>query len=215
MSTKNKKKRTSFPKLNQIQTKELESIARKVDAICKRRLPDGVIRSGILKGMEPEIRQESLIMAVGGFLQKNADYLNAKLIHDEEAISDSMEKCAAITLRICKVRIASRLGRTLTSHLPLTEANGGICHHPSQIKSTDWSSDKKAGAIMQAVCNAVRAGKLSVANASIVSMVCEQGMRVEEVAVVWKISRSAAYQQIRRVRKVIPEIIDEMDTYEI
>ena len=198
-------------KSNHNERDELEVIAKKMDEICKRRLRDGVIQSGNLQGKESEIRQEALIMAIGGFLQQNSDYLNARINHDEEAINDSMEKCIAITLRICKMRVASRSSSSLESHLQLTESNGGICHHPSQLKPTDWSSDQKTGVIMQAVVKAVRAGKLSMANASIISMICEQGMRAEEVAVVWKISRSAVYQQIQRVRRVIPDIIKHVD----
>lgn len=213
MSTKHNKKRTSSTNPNHGQTDELETIAKKMDEICRRRLPDGVIRSGILKGFEAEIRQEALIMSVGGFLQQNADYLDARKKHDVDAIQDSMEKCAAITLRVCKTRMASRLSRSHGSDVLLTESNGGACHHPSQLPPAEWPSDLKAGVIMQAVGKAVHAGDLSVANASIMSMVCEHGMPVVEVALVWKITRSAVYQQIHRVRRVIPEIIDQIDTY--
>ncbi len=192
---------------------ELEDIARKMNEICKRRLPDRVIRSGSLQGLEPEIRQAALIMAVGGFLQKNTDYLDARQKQDEDAIQNSMEKCAAITLGICKTRMGSRLNSFHRCKVPITESNGGTCRHRTQLSPAEWPADIQARVIMQAVGKAVRSGKLSVANASMMSMVCEYGMPVVEVARVWNISRSAAYQQIVRVRSVIPDFIDEIEEF--
>jgi hypothetical protein len=67
MSTKKKTKNTNSAELTNNQANELEVIAKRMDEISRRRLSDGVIRSGVLKGMEPEIRQEALIMSVGDF----------------------------------------------------------------------------------------------------------------------------------------------------
>lgn len=198
-------------KSNHNERDELEAIAKKMDEICKRRLRDGVIRSGVLKGMEPEIRQEALIMSVGGFLQRNPDYVDARQKHDDAATRSSMEKCMAISLSIVKTRIASRLTHEQERTKQLTEVNGGTGQHPSQTQPCDWSPDMKSIVIMRSVAKVVHQGKLSVSNASIVSMICEHGMAVEEVAKAARITRSAVYQQINRVRRVIPDIIEQIE----
>lgn len=50
MSTKKKTKKTNSAKLTNNQANELEVIAKRMDEISRRRLSDGVIRSGVLKG---------------------------------------------------------------------------------------------------------------------------------------------------------------------
>lgn len=163
--------------------------------------------------MEPEIRQEALIMSVGGFLQRNADYVDARQKHDDAATRSSMEKCMAISLSIVKTRIASRLTHEQERTKQLNDANGGTCDHPTNRHPCEWPVDVKADVIARSVATAVSQGKLSVANASIVSMVCEGGMSVEEVAEATHITRSAVYQQISRVRRVIPEIINHTEMF--
>lgn len=190
---------------------DIEQVATELDRIARKRLPDGVIKQGVLSGYEAEIRQEALIMAVDGFLQGNTGYQASSAERDEVAISTAMERCMAITLQITKRRMASRLSRSQSKESQLTETNGGTRQHPSQCRPCDWPPDVKANVIMRSVVMAVNQGKLSVSNATIVSMVCERGMGVEDVAETWKVSRSAVYQQIQRVRRVIPDIIDQVD----
>jgi hypothetical protein len=213
MSKKQKTKKTNSAKLTNHQSNELEIIAKKMDEISRRRLPDGVIRCGVLKGLEPEIRQEALIMSVGGFLQQNTDYIDADQKHDDAAVKSSMEKCMAIALAIVKIRMTSRLTHELARTHQLTEENGGTRQHPSQIQPSDWSSDVKSFVIMRSVAKAVHQGKLSVSNASIVSMICEHGMPAEEVALAVGISRSAVYQQVWRVRRVLPEVMNQVEIH--
>lgn len=213
MSTKNTTKKTNSAKLTNHKSNELEIIAKRMDEISRRRLPDGVIRCGVLKGLEPEIRQEALIMSVGGFLQQNTDYIDARHKRDDTAIQSSMEKCMAITLAIVKIRIASRLTHELKRSYQLTEDNGGTWQHPSQTQPCDWSLDVKTIVIMRSVAKAVHQGKLSISNASIVSMICERGMPAEEVALAAGISRSAVYQQIWRARRVLPEVMEQVEIH--
>lgn len=214
MSTTTLKKKTSnkHTKRKLIRLDDLEQVAIKLDAIARRRFPDGVIQQGVLHGHEAEIRQESLILAVGGFLQRNIGYQLAVAAKDQDAICSAMERCMAIALSIVKRRMASILNRELGKAKPITEENGGTCEHPAQHQPDAWPPDIKAVVIMRSVMSAVNQGKLSVSNATIVYMICERGMAVEQVAQAAGITRSAVYQQINRVRRVIPEIIDQSES---
>ena len=214
--TKNHKNRSNnSSNLNSNRLDDLDWIAKKLDQIGRRLLPNHVIRDGILKGSEPEIRQEALIMAVGGYLQNNPSYAYARNKHDDVAVERAMERCMAIALRICKTRMASRLGRADSRmtllHQQMHESSSNSYPHPSQLHPTDWPTDLKACVIMRSVSKAVGEGRLSLANASMITMICVDGMQVRDVAQVFKISCSAAYQQIRRARRVIPEIIDQVE----
>lgn len=213
MSTKKKTKKTRSTKLTNHQAQQLETIAKTMDAICRKRLPDGVIECGILKGSESEIRQEALIMSVGGFLEKNAGYIDAIQMNDEVIVRASMEKCMAIALSIAKRRMASRLTRDLARTTQLTEENGGTYQHPTQKKPSDLPIDVKAVVIMNSVFKAVHQGRLSVPNALIMHMICERGMGVHDVAIVAGITKSAVYQQIWRIKRVLPEVMEEVEIH--
>lgn len=217
MITKSKKRNPSknYTKKNSSRLDDIERVASDLDEIGRRHLPDGVIPQGILRGCEAEIRQEALLLAVGGFLQRNPGFRDASAKRDDEAIGMATERCMAIALQITKRRIASRLAKENERMKPLTEATGGMCEHPTSRHPCDWPVDVKADIIMRSVVTAVSQGKLSVSNATIISMVCERGMRVEEVAKAARISRSAVYQQIYRVRRVIPEIINHNEMFQI
>jgi hypothetical protein len=214
MITKKINKKTKSKKLIPSQVENLETIAVKMDEIIQRRLPDGIITNGILRGLEPEIRQDALIMSLGGFLQKNVDFQNSYRKRDQQALLRSMEKCSAITLRICKMRTKSLLIHSTAKKVEFDDATLGKCCHPFQIPPAEWSTDLKASVITRAVGKAVYESKLSIGNATIVYAISVLGLKVEEIADLRKISRSAAYQQIQRVRRVLPQIIEEIDIFE-
>lgn len=212
MSTKKPNKKTKTRKPVQIQIEDLESIAKKMHEINLRRLPDGVIRDGVLRGLESEIRQEALIMAVGGFLQRNQNFQLSKETGETREMENALEKCSSMTLKFAKERIASQATRQRSRETSLSEWKIGFCDHPAQAKPSEWSVDQKALVVLKAVRRAVQLGKLSPANSSVMSMIFLKGMKPHEVATLWKVSDSAVYQQIRRVRRVIPEVMDVIET---
>jgi len=190
---------------------DLEQITAELDLICRRRLSDGAIRKGVLAGMEPAIRQQTLIKAIGGFLEKNPDYIKARKSYNEAAIRAAMEKCVAIAMKYCKAQIKAELTHHESYHTELTESNGGSCMHPSLLKPTDWPADVKARIVMISVSRAVQEGRLSPANAVIVDLACVQGLRTCEVARLLRIKPPAVNRHVRRVKKVLPELMERVE----
>ncbi len=213
MSTKTKNKKTNkSQKKNEVNgLGDLETIAADLDAIARKHLPDGIIQNGILAGSEAEIRQEALILAVGGFLEQNHGFRDARANQDQVAIRNAKERCMAIALGIAKKRVAGRLNHIQTHECQLAQTNFGSIDHPSQCHPNNWPPDLKSRLIMRAVGKAVDCGQLSLGNASIVYLVCERGMAVQQVASVAKITRSAVYQQIDRARRVLPKIMETIE----
>ncbi len=205
----NKQKKSSKGKLNRLD--DLDQIAAELDTICRRRLRDGSIQKGILAGMEPAIRQQTLLKAIGGFLHQNRDYIEARKSGDEAAIRAAMEKCTAIAMKYCKAEIKAELTHHESHHTELTEFNGGSCMHPSLLKPTAWPTAVKARIVMISVSRAVSEGSLSAANAGIVDMVCVQGLRANEVARLLGVEPPAVSQQLRRVKKVLPEVMERVE----
>ncbi len=65
--------------------------------------------------------------------------------------------------------------------------------------------------VLQAIAQATRSGRISNANANIVLMVLHDGYSVAQVADKKCLTRGAVYQQINRVRAVLPSILDHIE----
>jgi hypothetical protein len=191
--------------------KTLLGPADEIDAICRKKLPDGVIRSGNLVGREPEIRQDALIMALSGYLEGHPGYRSAKESGNQANKGNEMERCVAMVLQICKRRMDSNLFKDLERHVPITDQNGGICVHSSDWNTSDWPLSVRARVALRAADQAVKAKKLSPMNALILDMVVSKGMNVDEISGKIDVSNNAIYQQLRRVRKVLPEIVRNLE----
>ncbi|MGB6220093.1 hypothetical protein [Haloferula sp.] len=209
-------------KLQQIQQKrplkggvkqldKLDKIASTMDAILLNRLPNGVIHQGILAGREPEIRQAALIKAIGGFLQKNDQYIRARKTNDKVAIRSAMARCAAITLKYGKAQVAREMSDDRSRFTPLNEGNAGVYLHPALLRPIEWQAAEIGAMVMISVRRAVRDGRLSPANAAIVSMACEEGLQVCQIARLSGITPSAVCQQLRRAKNVVPNLVSNVE----
>ena len=130
---KNKAKHKGLNKAKRNRLDNMEQIAAELDLICRNRLRNGAIPDGVLFGMEPAIRQQALIKAMGGFLQNCPDYIAAGKSGDKMALQEAMKKCVAIAMKYAKANVAEELNVRPYHYAELNECNGGSCQHPSQM----------------------------------------------------------------------------------
>jgi len=187
---------------------ELDQVATEIDKLCREMLPDGRIRSGILSGSEPEVRQNALIMAMGGFLLGNPEYSRARMSNDSVAIRGGVERTVAIALQISKMRLGRELAKQSIRHTQLSEHNVGECRHPSEIQPVEWPWEVQHAVMMKGLARAVSHGKLSPSNAWVFAMRVGEGLTVQEISRILKVTPGAVYQQIDRVRTVLPEVLE-------
>ena len=140
---------------------ELDHLAAAIDKSCREMLPDGRIRGGNLVGRESEVRQNALIMAMGGFLSGNPEYSRARMSNDSVAICGGGERTVAIALQISKMRLGRELVKQSIRHTQLTEHNIGECRHPSEIQPVEWPWEVQQAVMMKGLARAVSHGKLS------------------------------------------------------
>ncbi|MCP5547774.1 MAG: hypothetical protein H7A50_10425 [Akkermansiaceae bacterium] len=193
---------------------KLESLsgpADEIDALCRQKLPDGAITYGLLAGREAEIRQEALIMCLSGFLEGRAQYRSARDANNCDAMAGEMARCASLALQTIKKRMASKLSQYHSRQVPLDDCNGGMCHHPYEVATSAWPFPARVEVVLRAADEAVRTHKLSALNAGLLGMVVSKGMSVEEISQTQGVSPSAIYQQLRRVKQVLPELIHQFE----
>lgn len=208
---KNKNKKKQRRKGNQHGLGNLDQLATEIDGICRRNLPDGRISGGILEGHESEIRQNALIKVLGGFLSGNPDYARARKTNDPGAIMMVVERTVAIALRICKVRMTKQLTIQAIRHTQITEHNGGVCRHPSELQPTEWPQQIQHGVLLNGIARAVSLQKLSAKNARVVAMRIEEGLSVERISEILEVTPSAIYQQLDRVVTVLPAVLERLE----
>jgi len=191
--------------------REHEQLAAEIDMICRRILPDNRIQFGALAGSEPEIRQNALIMALGGFLAGNPEYARARKSNDSNAIRPAVERTDAIALQISKMRLGRELVKQFIRHTQLSEHTIGECRHPSEIQPVEWPWEVQQAVMMKGLARAVSHGKLSPSNAWVFAMRVGEGLTVQEISKILKVTPGAVYQQIDRVRAVLPEMLDGVE----
>jgi len=204
---KNKKRSKS----NQHGLGNLDQLATEIDGICRRNLPDGKIRGGILAGHESEIRQNALIMVLGGFLAGNPECDRARKSHDPDAILMVLERTVAVALRLSKVRLARELAKQAIRHTQITEMNGGVCRHPSELQAGEWPHQIQHGVLMNGIARAVSLRQLSAKNARVVSMRIEEGLSVQRISEILEIMPSAIYQHLDRAYAVLPKVLERLE----
>lgn len=185
--------------------------AEEIDAICRRRLSDGVILVGVLAGRESEIRQNAMLMLMSGFLIGNPRLAAAKKAKRPEAVAFEIERSTAIALSKCKKRLASKLAKPGPAYVQISERNGGKCKHPYDREDHEWMPDTKVRMVMNGLKIAVTEKKLSPDNAELVTMIVKDGRTVAEVAAHFQVTSNAIYQRIRRVGKMMPELLSRLD----
>ena len=209
--TKNHNKDVPNVKNKQHGHGDLDHLANEIDAFCRSKLPDGKIQGGILYNQEPAIRQNAILMVWQGFLAGNPRYAMAKEANDSDAASFELERSASIAMRHCKARLADELAPKMTGHILISERNGGICQHPANQTPNDWPHSVRINMAMRGLEDAVRTKKLSPANYCIAAMIINDGKTVEEVAKALGVTRAAVNQQLHRVRRIMPGVIERIE----
>lgn len=176
----------------------IEALASDLDQLAKAKLPDGCLH-GILKGQEPEIRQDGVLLALRWFgkCTSNETWVPAASI--------------AHALRFTKLRYARRLSK----HLGHIQINEEIIPTSLALDSHDTTplSAKPHAAQMaiQAIHKATQHGRISTSNAAIVLMILEDGQTVSTMAAKLKLTRGAIYHHLNQVRAILPSIVDNIE----
>lgn len=152
-----------------------------------------------------------MLMLMSGFLLGNPRLVAAKKAKRPNAIAFEIERSTAIALSKCKTRLASKLVDADSTHVQISEQNGGRCKHPYDREVHEWMPDTRVRMVMSGMEIAVKEKKLSPDNAELVTMIVKDGRTVAEVAAQYSVSSNAIYQRIRRVGKMLPEFLSRLD----
>lgn len=190
---------------------DLDRLAREIGAIARGCLRDGVL-GGILRGYEDDIRQDAILLVLTWVLRGERENHGSPARESGKAHGSwNLPHAVAKALRICKMRTARGLAKHARGQETLTEINGGVCKHHSDLSSWDWPNPVKSQMALRSLRVAVKSGQLSHANACVAVLILEGCMSVDQVAKNLKVSTGAIYQQLRRIKRILPSMIEGME----
>jgi hypothetical protein len=183
---------------NKAKDVDFESLASQLDLLAKDKLPDGCL-NGVLRGQEPEIRQDGILLALMWFGKCNN--------------KDEWNPAASIShaLRFIKLRYARRLSKQ-PQHVQLDEEV-----MPDNLILATTDTDPMSGRphaaqmAIKAIHKATKHGSISTSNAAIVLMVLRDGHAVSTIARKLKLTSGAVHYHINQVRAALPSIVANIE----
>ncbi len=176
----------------------IEALASDLDQLAKAKLPDGCLH-GILKGQEPEIRQDGVLLALRwyGKCTSKDDWVPAASI--------------AHALRYTKLRYARRLSKR-SDHLQMNEELTSANLIFESLDTLPLSGRPHATHMaIEAIHQATQRGRISTSNAAIVLMILEDGQTVSALAKRLRLTKGAVYHHLNQVRAILPSIVDNIE----
>jgi len=189
---------------NKISRDNLNETAKELELLSKKRLPNFVFK-GELTGYEEDIRQRAVVLALGWYLRSLDESDN------ESKIQWLAPRAIAGALRLIKRDVLKELQhqeRALQSaHMDCRPP----MNHPSMTPIAGWPISTMQKAVMEAIHIAHKSKKISSSNAAIGREILLEGTPVTELARRLKIHRSAVAQQLGRVRRHLPAILENIE----
>lgn len=177
---------------------DFESLASDLDLLAKGKLPDGCL-NGALRGQEPEIRQDAILLALRWF--------------GKCSNKDGWVPAASIAhaLRFIKLSYARRLSKH-PAHVQLDEeALSGSLILPNPDTNPMSGRPQAIHMAVEAIHQATQCGRISTSNAAIVLMVLQDGQPVSRIAKKLKLTRGAIHYHINQVRGALPAIVANIE----
>lgn len=183
---------------------ELNQTAAELNSLARTRLRDKVLR-GILKGYEDEIRQDAILLSLGW-------YVREKMSPDKYAkYSWCPPRAIAAALKIQKREYIKALKGKAEMLDRFSLELSGVNIHPSQVNVSAWPTSARRTVVQKAIRIALRNNQISAVNAVVGVGLLVDGIPARTLATRLKVSRSAIYQHLGRVRRAIPNIIESID----
>lgn len=202
--THNQKKGSLYTKSGN--NNELNQIANQLDELARRKLRDGCL-GGLLRGYEPDIRQESILLALDWFVRGHGQESRGK----GEGTEWHAPKNLSMAMKFTRLRFIESLGKQPTGNRPASEAELGLIKHPTDEIEHEWPEHRARALVQQGIVQALSRGQISHSNAVVARLVLCKGEPAAAIAKRLGVHRSAIYQHLSKVRKTIAPILPTIE----
>jgi hypothetical protein len=190
---------------------KLDRLAEEIDILTRSSLKDGVL-GGILCSHEDEIRQDAILLVLDWLMRGDRESAECHVPGKKKSKGPwNLSRLVAKALRFCKLRASRHLTSEAIRNESLNELNGGFSIHHADLAPWEWSYAIRRQMALSALQIAVRSGRLSASNACIARQLLSGRMSVEDVATRLKVTSNAIYQRLNRIRRILPDVIAEIE----
>ena len=187
-------------------TNELDQIANQLDELARRKLRDGCL-GGLLRGYEPDIRQESILLALDWYVRGHLQESRSK----GKGTEWHAPKNLGMAMKYTRLRFIENLGKQPTGNRPASEAELGVIKHPTDELEHEWPEHRAREVVREGIVKALTSRQISHSNAVVAQMVICQGDAAAVIAKHLGVHRSAIYQHIGKVRKAIAPLLKTIE----
>jgi DNA-binding CsgD family transcriptional regulator len=202
---KNRPESKKHSKQNLNAGKDIDDMADQLVELSQKLLPNGALQ-GVIQGLEKDIRQDAVMMALGWYLRdvvRDGSMEHCCPWHAPRAIAGALRIAKRDTIKAVKGHLEALEG------MPIEDRRSPV--HPAHALTRDWPTDVLRGLTHTAIRIALRTGQITAANAAVAQEILVDGTTVMEVAVRLGVHRSTIYQHLSRVRRKIPAIIETIE----
>ncbi len=190
------------------ESSDLEQMAKELASYAAKKLRPGAL-PGQLAGAEDDIRQEAVLIALCWYTKYHATVEGPTIREPWNA-----PKSLAIAMRYAKWRLLGKFRKsppTVSIH-DIPEEVLMLEHKTStNPHMSEWSTDCMRIVVAKGLVMALKAGTISHANEAVARLVLLRGFSASDAGAQLGISRSGAYQHLKRVRQSLQPLIDEIE----
>jgi predicted DNA-binding protein (UPF0251 family) len=183
-------------------------MAEELASYAAKKLKPGAL-PGQLAGAEDDIRQEAVLIALCWYTKYHSAAEGTTIREPWNA-----PKSLAIAMRYAKWRLLGKFRKsppTVSIH-DIPEAVLMLEHKVStNPHMSEWSTHRMRIVASKGLVMALKAGTISHANAAVARLVYLEGMSAPDAGLQLGISRSAVYQHLKRVKRSLRPLIDEIE----
>ncbi len=201
INTHNRKSDKSKSYSNEL-SDDLERMAEELALYAEQKMRPGVLQ-GVLRGAEDDIRQEAVILALRWYVKHKRN-----LNKDTEPWN--APRSLAIALRFIKRRFLQKIQKSPKT-IQINDAPEGILDHPSNLQHYEWPADRMRTAVERALSMTLKSGTISHSNHVVAHLVLIQNLSVSAAGLQLGLTRSAIYQQLKKINKSIRPLIDQIE----
>jgi hypothetical protein len=185
---------------------DLDQIANQLDELARRKLRDGCL-GGLLSGYEPDIRQDSILLALDWYIRGHTP--------DDQSESQGYEwhtpRNLAMAMKYTRLRYIDKLSKQPMGGQPASEAELGVNKHPVDECEHEWPEHRVRALVQQGIIHALSNGQISHSSAVVARLVLCKGEPAAAMAKHLGVHRSAIYQHLGKVRKAITPLLKNIE----
>lgn len=190
----------------------LNNFANVLDRDLRIKLPNGALK-GILRGYEPEIRQDAAILVLDRYLAGNRNLTEATANGEIETISNELGRSMNAALRICRLRHSRRIHKEFRLREELDPED-------FRLPTTSAASDLHFWELPYSIRHlltlkllqlAVTDHNISPKTANLAIEMLEGGLSQADMAKNQGVSRAAISQSVKMIRKELKLLASKIE----